>query len=269
MKSMHFTTRSFNVRNKGSFRKNRDQRSEEASPTSPSPAPVAMSRCLPTTRRSSALSSVRCRKNLCFRDWTSPNRSGGNGNRTVTVPRSGGKTPNVKDDSHSPELRHYSGWHRRIAQDRPLCCRPECEFHYDRHVLGNWAQNRRTRSSGEEAGRLRRFAHQKIGNGPIDLVWPRLRSTQSRQMRSFYLAWPEGKILQTPSAKSPPLAPSDATRAQSSAIQALAKQFRLPWSAYVRLLSVKNPRARAFYETEAQRSGWSVRQLDRQIDSQF
>lgn len=89
------------------------------------------------------------------------------------------------------------------------------------------------------------------------------------QMRSFYLAWPHGKILQTLSAKSPPLAPSDATRAQSSAIQALAKQFRLPWSAYVRLLSVKNPHARAFYETEAQRSGWSVRQLDRQIDSQF
>ena len=89
------------------------------------------------------------------------------------------------------------------------------------------------------------------------------------QMRSFYLAWPHGEILQTPSAKSLPLAPSDATRAQSSAIEALAKQFRLPWSAYVRLLSVKNPHARAFYETEAQRSGWSVRQLDRQIDSQF
>ena len=89
------------------------------------------------------------------------------------------------------------------------------------------------------------------------------------QMRSFYLAWPHGKILQTPSAKSPPLPPSDSRRAQFSAIQALAKQFRLPWSAYVRLLSVKNQHARAFYETEAQRSGWSVRQLDRQIDSQF
>jgi len=37
----------------------------------------------------------------------------------------------------------------------------------------------------------------------------------------------------------------------------------------VRLLSVKNPEARAFYETEALRSGWSVRQLDRQINSQF
>jgi predicted nuclease of restriction endonuclease-like (RecB) superfamily len=32
---------------------------------------------------------------------------------------------------------------------------------------------------------------------------------------------------------------------------------------------VRNSDARAFYETEAQRSGWSVRQLDRQIGSQF
>ncbi len=49
----------------------------------------------------------------------------------------------------------------------------------------------------------------------------------------------------------------------------MANLFKLPWSAYVRLLSVKNPNARAFYETEALRSGWSVRQLDRQISSQF
>jgi len=43
----------------------------------------------------------------------------------------------------------------------------------------------------------------------------------------------------------------------------------LPWSAYVRLLSVKNPEARTCYETEALRLGCSVRQLDRQIGSQF
>ncbi len=43
----------------------------------------------------------------------------------------------------------------------------------------------------------------------------------------------------------------------------------MPWSAYVRLLAVKRPEARDFYETEALRSGWSVRQLDRQIGSQF
>lgn len=38
---------------------------------------------------------------------------------------------------------------------------------------------------------------------------------------------------------------------------------------YVRLLSVKNEEARRFYETETLRGGWSVRQLDRQINSQF
>lgn len=32
------------------------------------------------------------------------------------------------------------------------------------------------------------------------------------------------------------------------------------WSHYVRLLSVKDPHAREFYETEALRGGWSIRQ---------
>jgi len=45
--------------------------------------------------------------------------------------------------------------------------------------------------------------------------------------------------------------------------------FPLPWSHYVRLLSVKDKQARKFYESEALRSGWSVRQLNRQISSQF
>lgn len=43
----------------------------------------------------------------------------------------------------------------------------------------------------------------------------------------------------------------------------VARSFPLPWSAYVRLLSVKNENARKFYETETIRCGWSVRQLDR------
>ena len=37
----------------------------------------------------------------------------------------------------------------------------------------------------------------------------------------------------------------------------------------MRLLSVRDESAREFYETEALRGGWSVRQLDRQISSQF
>ena len=43
----------------------------------------------------------------------------------------------------------------------------------------------------------------------------------------------------------------------------------MPWSHYVKLLTVKDTAARTFYEEEALRGGWSVRQLDRQIGSLF
>ena len=115
------------------------------------------------------------------------------------------------------------------------------------------------------------------------------------QMRAFHLAWPPTHILQTASGESPeqgilrtpsgesaldripqPLSaisagteiPESLFR-KSVGLPTLAKAFPLPWSAYVRLLSVKNELARSFYETETLRCGWSIRQLDRQIDSQF
>ena len=46
-------------------------------------------------------------------------------------------------------------------------------------------------------------------------------------------------------------------------------RFPLPWSHYVKLLAIQDQEGRAFYETEALRGGWSVRQLDRQIGSKF
>ncbi len=79
------------------------------------------------------------------------------------------------------------------------------------------------------------------------------------QMRSFFEAYPD--ILQTPSAKS-----QDTT---TEALTVLSACFPLPWSHYVRLLSIDEDNARRFYEQEALRGGWSVRQLKRQIDSQF
>lgn len=89
------------------------------------------------------------------------------------------------------------------------------------------------------------------------------------QMRAFYLAYPEkaqkssagssgrrrSKILQTASAE--------------SCLADVAGRFPLPWSHYVRLLGLESPEARTFYEAEALRSGWTVRQLDRQISTQF
>jgi len=52
-------------------------------------------------------------------------------------------------------------------------------------------------------------------------------------------------------------------------LRQLASGFPLPWTHYVRMLRVKNSHAREFYRREALVGGWSVRQLDRQINSQF
>jgi len=49
----------------------------------------------------------------------------------------------------------------------------------------------------------------------------------------------------------------------------IARAFPLPWTHYVRLLRVRNALAREFYTREALAGGWSVRQLDRQINAQF
>ena len=98
------------------------------------------------------------------------------------------------------------------------------------------------------------------------------------QMRSFYMAYQD--IFQTPSGISDGIDPSSGLQNFQTAsgasellsfqkVQSVASRFPLPWSAYVRLLGVKNEHARTFYETEALRGGWSVRQLDRQINSQF
>ncbi len=99
------------------------------------------------------------------------------------------------------------------------------------------------------------------------------------QMRQFYLGWPIPQTLsaesssraipQTVSGESKETPTIQTSSGQSPNLAALATRFPLPWSAYVQLLSVKSEAARAFYETEALRCGWSVRQLNRQIGSQF
>ena len=99
------------------------------------------------------------------------------------------------------------------------------------------------------------------------------------QMRAFYLTYPpitqlsstesaqsEKQKVQTLSGKSTPVRSVSAAEPDLSTF---AGQFPLSWSHYVALLSVKNPHARGFYETEALRNGWSVRQLNRQINTSF
>ena len=62
---------------------------------------------------------------------------------------------------------------------------------------------------------------------------------------------------------------ADSVCASSPPKVSLLRTFPLAWSHYSRLLAVDDIDARAFYEAEAIRGGWTVRQLDRQVSSQF
>ena len=88
------------------------------------------------------------------------------------------------------------------------------------------------------------------------------------QMRRFYIGWP---IPQTASAESGHQLIAQTMSAISAPkdLAAVAVHFPLSWSQYVLLLSVTSHEGREFYETEALRGGWNVRQLRRQITSQF
>lgn len=84
-----------------------------------------------------------------------------------------------------------------------------------------------------------------------------LHRAQIRQTVSGELGSAKGgEILQTASGESDLLA-------------SVSTRLPLPWSHYVKLLSLKNELARRFYEAEALRGGWTVRQLERQIQTQF
>ena len=86
-----------------------------------------------------------------------------------------------------------------------------------------------------------------------------IRSTLSNESSS------PGPIRSTPSSEWPPSRAS-----QPFALADLAHAFPLPWSHYVLLIGrSRSSEAFAFYHAEALRGGWSVRQLQRQMDSQF
>lgn len=145
-----------------------------------------------------------------------------------------------------------------------------------------WEVGRRIVEAEQKGMRRAGYGEQLIGrlSGDLTIKFGRGFSVRNlEQMRQFYLMRP---IAQTVSAQlpvseknlEPPATFKSDLVATHSAVSKIslaerAQSFPLPWSAYVRLLSVKDDHARAFYETEALRGGWSVRQLNRQVGSQF
>lgn len=91
-------------------------------------------------------------------------------------------------------------------------------------------------------------------------------------MRLFYRTYPPERISESLIRKLP--AGSVSSNSESLIrrfdLNQLAQVFPLSWTHYIHLMRrTRSAEERAFYEAEALRGGWSVRQLDRQISSQF
>ena len=91
-------------------------------------------------------------------------------------------------------------------------------------------------------------------------------------MRLFYKTYPPSTISESLIRKSladaPPLNSEPSIR--NFDLNQLAQVFPLSWTHYIHLMRrTRSAEERAFYEAEALRGGWSVRQLDRQISTQF
>ena len=77
--------------------------------------------------------------------------------------------------------------------------------------------------------------------------------TNLKQMRQFYLAY---SISQTV---------SDESEKQNQ--QTGSNEFKLSWSHYLKLMRIDSENERKFYEIEAIKNNWSIRELERQYDS--
>jgi predicted nuclease of restriction endonuclease-like (RecB) superfamily len=137
-----------------------------------------------------------------------------------------------------------------------------------------WEIGRRVVEAEQKGRRRADYGEQLIKNLSRDLTTQFGRGfgeNNIENMRNFYLTYAAQPISQTVSGISAKKSaiPNYETVSRKLTLIDISNAFPLPWSAYVRLLSVKDDYARRFYETEALRGGWSVRQLDRQVNSQF
>jgi len=152
-------------------------------------------------------------------------------------------------------------------------------------IVTYWEIGRRIVECEQKGSEKPSYGEEIIDRLALDLTHRFGRGFSRRNLfliRSFYLTYRErmqtpsalsqkgketripskevAEIVQTVSALSSPLTILEIS-------QSMSAKFPLSWSHYVRLLSLDEQEKRDFYEEESRRTGWSVRQLDRQINS--
>ena len=123
------------------------------------------------------------------------------------------------------------------------------------------------------------------GDEVIDRLATRLSARLGRgfgvrtlwRLRQFYQTYPSGsslppdlggrRILSAPLTESRPRKIRSAPLTELGSVKPAWFPTNLGWTHYLTLLGVANTTARAFYEIEAAREGWSSRELERQVAS--
>jgi predicted nuclease of restriction endonuclease-like (RecB) superfamily len=119
----------------------------------------------------------------------------------------------------------------------------------------------------ELIARLAKHLTSKVGRG--------FGARTLRRLRHFYISYPNGSALPPelggPAKRTALLSKSKAGKIRSAPLTKSGSGAMFPpnlgWTHYLVLLRVSNPTARAFYEIEAAREGWSSRELERQVAS--
>jgi predicted DNA-binding WGR domain protein len=74
-------------------------------------------------------------------------------------------------------------------------------------------------------------------------------------MRKFYLVYSNQNTI------------SETVSRNSENSQTASLEFKLSWSHYIKLMRIDDPNERKFYEIEAHKNNWSLRELQRQYDT--
>ncbi|HEJ1596460.1 TPA: DUF1016 family protein [Pseudomonas aeruginosa] len=166
----------------------------------------------------------------------------------------------------------YSGIHGGIVEVLDAARRATARSVNALMTASYWEIGRRIVEAEQQGKRRAGYGEQLIERLSADLTAQFGRGFSRpnlQQMRSFFLTWPIRQTVSSESSPAPSQGRSLLPQEQPWRLDDVAQVFPLPWSAYTRLLVLKDEHARQFYEAEALRGGWSVRQLDRQINSQF
>lgn len=90
---------------------------------------------------------------------------------------------------------------------------------------------------------------------------------QLKNIRQFYLAYSEKSYTMSSQLSKIGKSQTPSSQYEIDISHTLSTKFPLSWSHYCLLMRLEEPFKREFYEAECIRGNWSVRQLDRQIQS--